>query len=175
MFVGLRQVIQILCHVLARGWGRCLRYFTGPKHDTRFAWPVSILIMTRNPSFPFKNSQNKCQKSSFTYDRRRHLILPLPPMHTLPTLNARTCCWGAPIDDVTLSYVRWHGQFESLVNASCQSISMWYFRMVNNENSINLSVDSLQAPQIQIVCTIVWGFLSGDRQWDHVLLLINKP
>ena len=39
-----------------------------------------------------QNSQNKCQKSSFPYDRRRHLILPLPPLHALPTLNARTCC-----------------------------------------------------------------------------------
>ena len=45
---------------------------------------------------------------------------------------------------------------------------MW----INNENSTNLSADSLQAPQIQIV----WGFLSGprDRQWDHVLILISK-
>ena len=38
--------------------------------------------------------------------------------------------------------------------------------MINNENSTNLSTDSLQAPQIQIV----WGFLSGlrARQWDHL-------
>ena len=45
--------------------------------------------------------------------------------------------------------------------------------MINNENRTNLSADSLQAPQIQIV----WGFLSGPRarQWDHVLLLISKP
>ena len=45
--------------------------------------------------------------------------------------------------------------------------------MIKNENSTNLSADSLQAPQIQIV----WGFLSGprDRQWDQVLLLISKP
>ena len=45
--------------------------------------------------------------------------------------------------------------------------------MINNENITNLSADSLQAPQIQIV---LW-FVSGprDRQWDHVLLLISKP
>ena len=45
--------------------------------------------------------------------------------------------------------------------------------MIDNENNANLSADSLQAPQIQIV----WGFLSGprDRQWDHVLLLISNP
>ena len=45
--------------------------------------------------------------------------------------------------------------------------------MINNENGTNLSADSLQVPQIQIV----WGFLLGprDRQWDHVLLLIGKP
>ena len=45
--------------------------------------------------------------------------------------------------------------------------------MIDNENSTNQSADSLQAPQIQII----WGFLSSPRhrQWDHVLLLINKP
>ena len=45
--------------------------------------------------------------------------------------------------------------------------------MINDENSTNLSADSLQTPPIQIV----WGFLSGprDRQWDHVLLLTSKP
>ena len=45
--------------------------------------------------------------------------------------------------------------------------------MINNENITNLSADSLQPPQIQIV----WGFLSGPRDWqlDHVLLLISKP
>ena len=45
--------------------------------------------------------------------------------------------------------------------------------MINNENSTNLSDDSLLAQQIQIV----WGFLSGprDRQWDHMLILISKP
>ena len=77
--VGLRPVIQILCHVLARGWGRWLRYFTeakaevkyrasarirGPKHDTRFEWPVSILIMTRHPFLPSKthktSAKNPC-------------------------------------------------------------------------------------------------------------------
>ena len=79
LLVGLRPVIQILCHVLARGWGRWLRYFTeakaevkyrasarirGPKHDTRFEWPVSILIMTRHPFLPFKthktSAKNPC-------------------------------------------------------------------------------------------------------------------
>ena len=69
LFVRLRPVIQILFHVLARGWGRWLRYFTeakaevkyrasarirGPKHDTRFEWPVSILVMTRHPFLFFK-------------------------------------------------------------------------------------------------------------------------
>ena len=69
MILGLKPVIQILCHVLARGWGCWLKYFTqgkaevkyrtsarirGPKHDTRFEWPVTILIMTRYPFLPFK-------------------------------------------------------------------------------------------------------------------------
>ena len=75
-FVGLRPVIQILCHVLARGWGRWLRYITeakaevkyrasarirGPKHDTRFEWPVSILIMTRYPFLPFKTHKTRAK------------------------------------------------------------------------------------------------------------------
>ena len=74
--VGLRPVIQILCHVLARGWGRWLRYFTeakaevkyrasarilGPKHDTRFELPVSILIMTRDPFLPFKTHKTSAK------------------------------------------------------------------------------------------------------------------
>ena len=77
VLVRLRPVIQILCHVLARGWGHWLRYFIeakvevkyrastwirGPKHDTRFEWPVSILIMTRYPFLPFK-TQNTSAKN----------------------------------------------------------------------------------------------------------------
>ena len=76
LFVGLRPVIQILCHVMARGWGRWLRYFTeakakvkyrasarirGPKHYTRFEWPVSILIMTRHPFIPFKTHKTSAK------------------------------------------------------------------------------------------------------------------
>ena len=76
LIVGLRPVIQILCHVLARGRGRWLRYFTeakaevkyrarariwGPKHDTRFEWPVSILIMTRYPFLPFKTHKTSAK------------------------------------------------------------------------------------------------------------------
>ena len=76
IIVGLRPVIEILCHVLARGWGRWLRYFTEakaevkyrasarirrPKHDTRFEWPVSILIMTRHPFLPFKTHKTSAK------------------------------------------------------------------------------------------------------------------
>ena len=69
----------MLCHVLAKTWHKIWMTGLNPNYDT-----ISI------PSL--HNSQNKCQKSSFTYDRRRHSILPLPPVHALPTLNARTCC-----------------------------------------------------------------------------------
>ena len=77
ILVGLRPVIQILCHVLARGWGRWVRYFTeakaevkyrvsarirGPKHDTRFEWPVAILIMTRHSFLPFKTHKTSAKK-----------------------------------------------------------------------------------------------------------------
>ena len=76
LFVGLRPLIQILCHFLARGWARWLRYFTkakaevkygasarirGPKHDTIFEWPVSILIMPRHPFLPFKTHKTSAK------------------------------------------------------------------------------------------------------------------
>ena len=76
LIVGLRPVIQILCHVLARGCGRWPRYSTeakaevkyrastrirGPKHDTRFEWPVSILIMTRYLFLPFKTHKTSAK------------------------------------------------------------------------------------------------------------------
>ena len=99
----------------AKTWHKIWMTGLNPNYDTI---PIPSL----------QNSQNKCQKSSFTNDRRRHLILPLPPVHGLPTLNARTYCWGAPIDDVTISYFRSLGQFESSVNAGCQRISMWIIR-----------------------------------------------
>ena len=183
IFVGLRPVIQILCHVLARGWGRWLRYFTEAKAEVKYRASARIrriktghsnlvscfgprmralakvfyrvesrgkipcqrpnpraktwhkIWMTGlNPNYDttpipsLQNSQNKCPKSSFTYDHRRHLILTLPPVHAFPIVNAPTCCQGAPIDDVTISYFRSHGQFESLVNASSQRIILWIFR-----------------------------------------------
>ena len=33
----------------------------GPKHDTRFEWPVSILIMTRHPSLSFKTHKTSAK------------------------------------------------------------------------------------------------------------------
>ena len=63
----------------AKTWHKIWMTGLNPNYDTT---PIPSL----------QNSQNKCQKSSFTYDHRRHLILPLPPVHTLPTVNVRTCC-----------------------------------------------------------------------------------
>ena len=63
----------------AKTWHKIWMTGLNPNYDTI---PIPSL----------QNSQNKCQESSFIYDRRHHLILPLPPVHTLPTLNARTCC-----------------------------------------------------------------------------------
>ena len=77
IFVGLRPDILILCHVLARGWGRWIRYFSeakaevkyrtsarirGSKHDTRFEWPVLILIMTRHPFLPIESLTKQVPK-----------------------------------------------------------------------------------------------------------------
>ena len=107
VFVGFRLVIQILCHVLARGWGRWLRYFTepkaevkyrararirGPKHDSRFEWPVSILIMTRYRFFPFKTHKTSAKKPRLLTIAGANWFLLLPPVRALPTLNTRTCC-----------------------------------------------------------------------------------
>ena len=63
----------------AKTWHKIWITGLNPNYDTT---PIQSL----------QNSQNKCQKSSFTYDHRRHLILPLPPVHALPTVNASTCC-----------------------------------------------------------------------------------
>ena len=63
----------------AKTWHKIWMTGLNPNNDTT---PIPSL----------QNSQNKCQKSSFTYDHRRHLILPLPPVHALPTVNAPTCC-----------------------------------------------------------------------------------
>ena len=139
LFVGLRPVNQILCHVLARGWGRWLRYFTeadevkyrasarirGPKHDTRFEWPVSTLIMTRYPFLPFKTHKTSAKShrlfmiaGAIWFCRYRQCTPSKLWMHT-PV---------APIDDITISYFRSHGQFESSVTASCQRITMWIIK-----------------------------------------------
>ena len=74
----------------AKTWHKIWMTGLNPNYDTT---PIPSL----------QNSQNKSQKSSFTYDHRRHLILPLPPVHALPTVNVPTCCQGAPISDVTIS------------------------------------------------------------------------
>ena len=109
----MRALTKVFYRGKSRGKIPCQRPNPRAKHDTRF------LMTGLNPNYDtipipsLQNSQNKCQKSSFTYDHRCHLILPLPPVHALPTLNARTCCQGAPIDDVTISHFRSHGQFES--------------------------------------------------------------
>ena len=99
----------------AKTWHKIWMTGLNPNYDTI---PIPSL----------QNSQNKCQKSSFTYDRRRHLILPLSPVHSLPTLNACTCCQGAPIDGVIISYSWSRGQFEFSVNARCQRMIMWIIR-----------------------------------------------
>ena len=83
-------------------WGRWLRYFTeakpAPESESTRTRIHRIWITGLNPNYDWipipslQNSQNKCPKSSFSYNRRRHLIMPFPPVRTLPTLNARTCC-----------------------------------------------------------------------------------
>ena len=76
------------------------------------------------PILSLQNSQNKYHKSSFTYDRRHHLTLPLPPVHPPPPPPPPN--WThAPVDDVTIFCFRSNGQFESLVNINCQRIIMW--------------------------------------------------
>ena len=71
-FVGLRPVIWILCHVLARGWRRWLRYFTEAKAESQRpnsrakTWH-KIWMTGLNPNYDtipipsLQSSQNKCQ------------------------------------------------------------------------------------------------------------------
>ena len=142
MFVGLRPVIQILCHVLARGSGRWLKYSTeakaevkyrvsariwGPKHDTSFEWPVSILIMTWYLFFPFKthktSAKNPCLlmiAGAIWFCHYRQCTPSQLWMHAPVAKECRLM--------TSLSYFRSHGQFESSVNASCQQIIMWIIR-----------------------------------------------
>ena len=141
--IRLRPVNQIMCHVLARGWVRWLRYFTeakaevkyrasarirGPKHDTRFEWPVSILIVTRYPFLPFKTHKTSAPNPRLLtiagaiwfcrYRRctpsRLWMHAPVAKEHRLMTSLYR--------------FFRSHRQFESSVNASCQRIIMWIIR-----------------------------------------------
>ena len=184
LVVGFRPVIQILCHVLARGWRRWLRYFTeakaevkyrasarirGPKHDTRFEWPVSILIMTRHPFHPIETHKTSAKNprlltiaGAISFCRYRQCKPSQLWMHAPVAKEIRLMTSQYPIFDHTDNL---NPQWMQAVNGwlcellgrlSCILIN---YIMINNENSSNLSADSLLAPQIQIV----WGFLSGPR------------
>ena len=198
--VGLRPVIQILCHVLARGWGRWLRYFTeakaevkyrasaririrGPKHDTRFEWPISFLIMTRYTFLPFKTHKTSAKNPRLLTIAgaigfcRYHRCTPSQLWMHAPVAKERWLMTSQyPIFDRKDNL---NPQWMQAVNGwLCESLGrllciLINYIMINNEKSTNLSADSLQAPQIQTV----WRFLSGprDKQWGHMLLLISKP
>ena len=139
MFVGLRPVIQILRHVLARGWGRWLRYFTEAKpcqrpHPRAKIWH-KIWMTGLNPDndtiafIPFKT-----HKSS---DKNPRL---LTIAGTIWFCRSRQCTpsllWmrGPVAKDrwfMTSQYsiVDRTDNFESSVNASCQLIIIWIIRM----------------------------------------------
>ena len=141
--VGLRPVIQILCHVLARGWGRWLRSFTeakaevkyrasarirGPKHDTRFEWPVSILFMTRHPFLPFKTHKTSAKNprlltitGAIGFCRYRQCTPSQLWMHAPDAKERRLMTSQYTIFNRT-------GIFVSLVNASCQRMILWIIR-----------------------------------------------
>ena len=109
------------------------------------------------PSPP--NSLNKCQKSSFPYDRRRYLIVPFPPGHPPHFECTQLLLWSADwwrhnIADRTGNL---NPQWMPVVKGwLCGLLERLLCILINyiiiyNENSINLSADSLQVPQIQIV------------------------
>ena len=96
LLAGLRPVIQILCHVLARGWGRWLRYINTVPSPKSEGQNMTQDLNDRSQSQLWHDTHSspskltkQVPKTSFTYDHRRHLILPLQPVHALPTLNAR--------------------------------------------------------------------------------------
>ena len=101
----------------AKTWHKIWMTGLNPNYDTI---PMSSL----------QNSQNKCQQSSFTFDRRRHLILPFPPEHTFPTaahlphfqythLLLRSADWWRHNILLSIAWTIW------IPNASCQWIIMW--------------------------------------------------
>ena len=61
LIVRLRPVIQVLCNVLARGWGRWLRYFAEAKAEIKYRASARILIMTRYPFLPLKTHKTSAK------------------------------------------------------------------------------------------------------------------
>ena len=88
----MRALVKAFCRGESRDKIPCQRL--NPRAKTwHKVWMTGLNLNYDTIPIPsLQNSQNKCQKSSFNYDHRRHLILPLPPLHALSTLNARTCC-----------------------------------------------------------------------------------
>ena len=112
----------------SRGTYRASARIRGPKHDTRFEWPVSILIMTRYPFLPFKTHKTSAKNprllpiAGAIWFCRYHQCTPSQlRMHAPVAKERRLMTSQYPI-------FRSHGQFESSMNASCQRIIMWIIR-----------------------------------------------
>ena len=77
---GMRALAKVFYRGESRGKIPCRR--PNPRAKT---WH-KIWMTGLNPNYDttpipsLQNSQNKCQKNSFTYDHRRHLIPPFPPV-----------------------------------------------------------------------------------------------
>ena len=57
----MRALAKLFYRGESRGKIPCQRPNPRAKHDTRFEWPVSILIMTRHPFLPFKTHKTSAK------------------------------------------------------------------------------------------------------------------
>ena len=57
----MRALAKVLTEAKAEVKYRASARIRGPKHDTRFEWPVSILIMTRYSFLPFKTHKTSAK------------------------------------------------------------------------------------------------------------------
>ena len=115
-----RGVAEVICNASARIWG--------PKHDTRFEWPVLILIMTRYPFFPFKTHKTSAKSprllsitGAIWFWRYRQCT---PPHFECTHLLLRSADWWR--HNILFSIAC--RKFESSVKASCQRIIIWIIR-----------------------------------------------
>ena len=124
----MRALVKVLCRGESRGKIPCQR--PNPRAKTwHKIWMTGLHPNYDTIPIPsLQNSQNVPKKSQIP----RYLRSPAPFNYAVTTSarppNFKCTHLLHALDDVTISYFRSHGQFESSVNASCQRIIMWIIR-----------------------------------------------